>query len=43
MVEIIKNLVEEDKYGIKCPYSMNPVGITVHNTANSASADAEVS
>ena len=43
MVEIIKNLVEEDKYGIKCPYAMEPVGITVHNTGNSASADAEVS
>ena len=43
MVEIIKNLVAEDKYGIKCPYSMEPIGITVHNTANSASAENEVS
>lgn len=42
MEEIIKNLVTEDKYGIKCPYSMEPIGITVHNTANSASADAEI-
>lgn len=42
-MEITKNLVSEDKYGIKCPYAMEPVGITVHNTANSASADAEVS
>lgn len=33
----------ESKYGIKCPYIMNPTGITVHNTANSASAAAEVS
>ena len=43
MITITKNLVSEDKYGIKCPYAMEPVGITVHNTANSASADAEVS
>ena len=31
------------KYGIKCPYSMTPKGITFHNTANDASAMAEVS
>lgn len=43
MITITKNLVSEDKYSIKCPYAMEPVGITVHNTANSASADAEVS
>lgn len=43
MITITKNLVTEGKYGIKCPYAMEPVGITVHNTANSASADAEVS
>ena len=43
MITITKNLVSEDKYGIKCPYAMEPVGITVHNTANSASADTEVS
>jgi hypothetical protein len=41
-MEITKNLVSEDKYGIKCPYTMNPVGITVHNTGNSASADNEI-
>ena len=35
-MEITKNLVTEDKYGIKCPYTMNPVGITVNNTGNSA-------
>lgn len=42
MITITKNLVSEDKYGIKCPYAMEPVGITVHNTGNSASADNEI-
>lgn len=42
MVEIIENLVAENRYGLKCPHNMNPIGITVHNTANSASADSEV-
>ena len=37
-----QNLVPSSKYSIKCPYSMNPQYITIHNTANSASADAEV-
>lgn len=42
MVEIKQNLVSKDKYDIKCPYSMNPIGITVHNTANDASANNEI-
>lgn len=29
-------------YSIKCPYSMTPVAITVHNTANDASAENEI-
>ena len=37
-----QNMVSSSKYSIKCPYSMNPQYITMHNTANSASADAEV-
>ena len=37
-----QNMVPSSKYSIKCPYSMNPQYITIHNTANSASADAEV-
>lgn len=41
-MEITKNLVSEDKYGIKCPYTMEPIGITVHNTGNSASATNEI-
>lgn len=43
MVEIKKNLVPTSKYDIKCPYSMKPIGITVHNTANDASAKNEIS
>ena len=36
------NMVASSKYNIKCPYPMSPIGICIHNTANSASADAEV-
>ena len=32
-----------NKIAIKCPYSMVPEGITVHNTANDASAMSEIS
>ena len=42
MVEIKKNLVPTSKYNIKCPYSMKPIGITVHNTANDATAMNEI-
>jgi N-acetyl-anhydromuramyl-L-alanine amidase AmpD len=42
MVNIIKKLVPESKYGIKCPYSMTPTRIVVHNTANDASARNEI-
>lgn len=40
---IIKNLVDEVKYGIKCPYEMTPEFIVIHNTANNASARNEIS
>lgn len=33
----------ENKYSIKCPYSMTPEYITIHNTYNDASAMAEIS
>ena len=33
----------ESKYAIKCPFPMTPEYITVHNTANDASAMAEIS
>lgn len=42
MVPIKQNLVSNNKYNVKCPYSMSPEGITVHNTANNASAANEV-
>lgn len=35
--------VPSDKYSIKCPYGMTPSYITVHNTANDASARNEAS
>ena len=41
-MEIKKNLVDESKYSIKCPYEMKPTRIVVHNTANDASAQNEI-
>ena len=41
-MEIIKKLVPESKYGIKCPYEMTPTRIVVHNTANDATARNEI-
>lgn len=43
MVKIIQKLVSSSKYSIKCPYQMTPEYITVHNTANDASAENEIS
>ncbi|KIO60252.1 Phage N-acetylmuramoyl-L-alanine amidase [Caldibacillus thermoamylovorans] len=42
MVQIRQMLVSPKKYGIKCPYAMTPEYITVHNTANDASANNEI-
>lgn len=41
-MEIRKKLVDSSKYGTKCPYTMNPEFITVHNTFNDATAENEV-
>ena len=41
-MNIIKNIVPKEKYNIKCPYSMTPSRIVVHNTANDASARDEI-
>ena len=41
-MEIIKKIVPESKWGIKCPYEMTPTRIVVHNTANDASARNEI-
>ena len=42
-MEIVKMLVPESKYSIKCPHQMTPEFIVIHNTANDASAMAEIS
>lgn len=42
MVKITKQICPETKWNIKCPYNMTPIGITVHNTANDASALSEI-
>ena len=42
-MEIVQLLCPSSKYGIKGPYSMVPEGITIHNTANDASAKNEIS
>lgn len=39
---LIQSLITSDRYSIKCPYSMTPKGIAIHNTANDASAANEV-
>ena len=41
-MKVIKNLVPSEKYGIKCPYTMKPTRIVVHNTANDAPAKNEI-
>lgn len=40
---LIKDLLKREDYGLKCPYTMTPKGVTVHNTANDASARNEIS
>lgn len=42
-MQLTRLMVPQSKWNIKCPYAMNPDGICVHNTANKASAMAEVS
>jgi len=41
-MNIVQNFVSPSKYNIKCPYTMTPEFIVVHNTANDASARNEV-
>ena len=41
-MKIVKQIVPEDKYGVKCPYIMKPTRIVVHNTANDATARNEI-
>lgn len=42
-MEIVQMLCPSSKWSLKAPYEMKPEGITVHNTANDASAKNEVS
>ena len=42
MVKIVQDLVSESKYLVQCPYHMTPEYITIHNTANDASAVNEI-
>lgn len=41
-ISVRKNLVSSGECDLKCPYSMDAKYITFHNTANDASADAEI-
>ncbi|WP_440645024.1 N-acetylmuramoyl-L-alanine amidase [Bacillus subtilis] len=42
-IKVVKNLVSQEKYSLKCPNPMVPEYITIHNTANDASAKNEIS
>ncbi|MGG5773665.1 N-acetylmuramoyl-L-alanine amidase [Bacillus sp. X2(2017)] len=42
-IKVVKNLVSKSKYGLKCPNPMKAEYITIHNTANDASAANEIS
>lgn len=39
---LVQKLIGSDRYSIKCPYTMSPKGLCIHNTANDASAENEV-
>ena len=41
-MNIVKDFLPEDKYGLKCPFAMTPEFIVIHNTANDASAKNEI-
>lgn len=40
---VTKVVMPQNKYSVKCLYEMKPEGITIHNTANDASAMSEIS
>jgi N-acetylmuramoyl-L-alanine amidase CwlA len=41
-MNIRQDLIAKSKYSLKCPYSLTPKYIVIHNTSNDASAEAEV-
>ncbi len=42
-IEVRKKMLNADKYSLKCPYIMTPIGVCIHNTANDAPAINEIS
>ncbi|HFU4358651.1 TPA: N-acetylmuramoyl-L-alanine amidase family protein [Streptococcus suis] len=42
-LKLVQMLVPSEKQDVKCPYAMVPEFLTIHNTANNASALAEIS
>ncbi|MGG7213558.1 hypothetical protein ACQPUY_08055 [Clostridium nigeriense] len=40
---LIQRLISSDKYSLKCPYSMIPRGICIHNIANDTIIANEIS
>ena len=42
-MNIKQQIISSSKYSIKCPYTMNPMYVVVHNTANDAPARNEIS
>lgn len=38
---ITMKIIPTSQYDVKCPYSISPVGISIHNTGNTASAENE--
>lgn len=38
---IIKKIIPTSQYDVKCPYEISPIGISIHNTGNTASAENE--
>lgn len=42
MVKVRQNLLSKSLYSWKSPYEMKPSRVVIHNTANDASADAEI-
>lgn len=40
--EIINKFIPTEKYGVKAPYAMTPQYVTIHNTANDATALNEI-
>ena len=41
-MKLTQSFISKDKWNIKCPYTMTPEHIVVHNTANDASAENEI-